>query len=221
MDFNQVKSKLPHFSLPKLKAAFPIIVLLVLILTGSLVFQKLFWEKNNLKNEKTQLLQDREKLSSQTEKLTKEIETLKNEDTRKTNEELKKTIKEMESAFKTYAQVVEKISDARNSGIKTNDLEKEEAEVIKMLSDLNYSSASAKLSVVSQKVDNLFAQKEAALVEKIASNVQTMQDLPTSDYRRQMVQTDKGSFLVDIAAAQIGTARVIVDTASDEDCSND
>lgn len=181
---------------------------------------KNFSEKNSLTTERVKLLTDRKRLSSQTENLKKEIEDLKNEDLRKTNEDLRKTIKEVEATFKAYAVLVEKIADARSGGIKTADLEKEEAEIIKMLSDLNYASASAKLTAVAKKIDELFAQKESALVEKIAATVQTSQDLPTSGYRRQMVSSERGSFLVDIVAAQVGIARVIIDTASDEDCSD-
>lgn len=193
-----------------------ILVLAVLTLSG--LTWKNFLEKNNLILERTQLLVDQERLASQTENLKKEIDDLRNEDLREANEDLKKTIKEVEVTFKTYAVLVEKIADARSGGIKTADLEKEEAEIVKMLSDLNYASASAKLTSVGQKIDSLLAQKEASLMEKVASSVPTSQDLPTSDYRRQMVQTDRGAFLVDIVATQVGTARVIVDTASDEDC---
>lgn len=210
--------KIPRFSLTKLKLL--VVFLTVTTLAGGLVIEKLLEEKQGLTNDKAWLLEEREKLFSQTEKLTKEIEVLKNEDPRKTNEELKKTIKEVQESFKNYATLIEKIADARSGGIKTADLEKDSAEIVKMLSETNYASASAKLVAVSQKVDSLLAQKEAALVEKIAQNVETSSDLPTSGHRRQMVQTERGSFLVDIVAVQVGSTRVIVDTASDEDCSN-
>lgn len=218
-----IKLKLPHLPLHKLKFLI-LVTLLAILIAGGFVIQKLYLERANLTNEKVNLLADREKLASQTDKLIKEIEVLKNEDQRKKNEDLQKTIKEVQETFKNYAGLVEKIADARSGGIKTQDLEKEEAEIVKMLANLNYASASAKLTATSGKIDDLLAEKEAALVQKAQSapqNVPTTQDLPTSDYRRQMVQTDHGSFLVDVVAAQVGSARVIVDTASDNDCSND
>lgn len=223
LKLSEVRGKFRHHRFQLLTLA----IVLVVFISWGLNLQKTFLQRNRLIGEKEALLKDREKLKSSTEKLQKEVEDLKNEDLRKTNEGLKKTVKEVEKTFKDYAQVVEKIADARSGEIKTSDLEKEEAEIVKMLADLNYSSASAKIISVSQKVDSLFKEKEAALAQKavvqapqVSQNVPTSQNLPGSGYSRQMVQTDRGSFLVDIVAAQVGPARVIVDTASDDDCSN-
>ncbi len=44
---------------------------------------------------------------------------------------------------------------------------------------------------------------------------------PGSGYSRQSVTTDAGSFTVSLVAADLNSARVIVDTASDGDCGND
>lgn len=43
---------------------------------------------------------------------------------------------------------------------------------------------------------------------------------PASGYSRQSVQTDAGIFTVDIISADLNSTKVIVDTASDTDCSN-
>lgn len=43
---------------------------------------------------------------------------------------------------------------------------------------------------------------------------------PGSGYSRQSVSTDVGTFTVDIIAADLNSTKVIVDTASDSDCSN-
>ncbi|OGY07916.1 MAG: hypothetical protein A2700_01280 [Candidatus Blackburnbacteria bacterium RIFCSPHIGHO2_01_FULL_44_64] len=43
---------------------------------------------------------------------------------------------------------------------------------------------------------------------------------PGAGYQRQTVQTDIGSFTVDIIAADLGSTRVIVDTASESTCTN-
>lgn len=43
---------------------------------------------------------------------------------------------------------------------------------------------------------------------------------PDSGYRRQTVQTDAGNFTVDIVTASLDSTKVIVDTASDDNCSN-
>lgn len=43
---------------------------------------------------------------------------------------------------------------------------------------------------------------------------------PTSGYKRMYVASDMGTFLVDIGAADLSSTRVVVDTASDSDCSS-
>ncbi len=43
---------------------------------------------------------------------------------------------------------------------------------------------------------------------------------PGSGYSRQSVQSDAGTFTVSLVAADMGSTRVVVDTASDSDCSN-
>lgn len=56
---------------------------------------------------------------------------------------------------------------------------------------------------------------------KIPANVPENNTAPSSGYAKQSVKTDIGTFLVDIISADLGSTRVIVDSASDSDCSND
>ena len=44
---------------------------------------------------------------------------------------------------------------------------------------------------------------------------------PGSGYSRQSVQSEKGTFTVALIAADLGSTKVVVDTASSSDCSND
>lgn len=43
---------------------------------------------------------------------------------------------------------------------------------------------------------------------------------PGAGYQRQNVQTDAGTFIVDVIGADLNSTKVIVDTASDSDCGN-
>ncbi len=52
------------------------------------------------------------------------------------------------------------------------------------------------------------------------SNVSVNNTPPGSGYSRQKVKTDFGEFIVDIVAADLNSARVIVDTAADSDCAD-
>ena len=55
----------------------------------------------------------------------------------------------------------------------------------------------------------------------IPANVPEIVEAPSSGYRRQKVTVGDVSFLVDIVSADLGSTRVIVDTASDGTCAND
>ncbi|MEK7580876.1 MAG: phosphodiester glycosidase family protein [Patescibacteria group bacterium] len=52
-------------------------------------------------------------------------------------------------------------------------------------------------------------------------SVPTSNSLPGNGYSRQKVVTDRGTFTVSIAAADLNSARVIADTASSSNCGND
>jgi hypothetical protein len=58
-------------------------------------------------------------------------------------------------------------------------------------------------------------------VSPVASPVVTNNTPPGAGYSRQTVSTSRGNFTVDIIAADLGSTRVIVDTASPSDCAND
>ena len=53
-----------------------------------------------------------------------------------------------------------------------------------------------------------------------ASPIITNNTPPNSGYSRQSVKTEVGSFIVSIVAANLGTTKVIVDTASSTDCTS-
>ncbi|OGK61673.1 hypothetical protein A3G65_01460 [Candidatus Roizmanbacteria bacterium RIFCSPLOWO2_12_FULL_37_7b] len=85
-----------------------------------------------------------------------------------------------------------------------------------MLSEKNYASASAELNVLSLKIKDEQSKLVASFT--IPKNVPVNNAPPGSGYRRQQVQIDIGSYLVDIFTADLNSVRVIVDTAADGDC---
>lgn len=68
-----------------------------------------------------------------------------------------------------------------------------------------------------QSNDDQFLPDEPVLG---ATSIQTSNNLPTSGYSRQKVTTDRGMFTISLVAADLNSARVIVDTASDSTCHN-
>lgn len=156
-------------------------------------------------------------LKSQLAKAQKDLEALKNQDQYKRNEALQK---EIESIQKTYKQAVsqyESMQDLTNSKNQA-EYNKLFAQSLNYLSNRNYASAEGTLATIKTKVDAEKAASIAAAGGIDTSKVPTNATPPGSGFSRQMVPTDVGSFLIDVVAADMGSTRVIVDTASDNDC---
>lgn len=155
-----------------------------------------------------------------------ELIKLKNEDQFKINEGLKKDIKNTETAYKESLGIYNRITDLRAQSIKTADLDKQFAKVLNELSKLNYSSASSDLKTLTADVAKQEQTLQAssgsvgAQTQAQIANVSVNNSAPSSGFSQQKVSTPNGEFLVSIVAADLNSTRVIVDTASDGDCSN-
>jgi len=189
-----------------------ILLILVIVLASLIAF---FAFKINAQN--TQSLTITKQLNATTVKLN----NLQNQDQYKINVSLKENIKNVQTAYKGSLDLYQKILDFKAEKQDTSDLDKEFAQSLDYLSQLNYASASASLALLSldikKKEDALAA---AAVVVQAAQNVTQSNTPPGSGFSVQSVQTDNGNFTIYIVAADLNSTRVIVDTASDSDCSN-
>lgn len=149
----------------------------------------------------------------------KEFESLKNEDQVKRNDELQKEVANINKTYKKAVTNYENLLKLSVDQKKTEELEKLLAQSLVYLSDKNYASADATLTTLNTKISE--EQAKVASTFSIPANVTSNNAAPGSGFSRQKVTNDLGSFLVDIVAADAGSTRVIVDTASDSTCTND
>ncbi len=168
-------------------------------------------------------LQAKEKnLNQQLLKTISDYESLKNQDQYKRNQKLQQEINDIVKTYKDAVGQYEsllKLQDQIPQPDKTiNQLENLFATALSQLSARDYTSASATL--VSLKDGISKKQAEIAASFTIPANVPVNNTAPGSGYSRQSVQSDVGTFLIDIIAADFNSARVVVDTASGGDCSN-
>lgn len=169
------------------------------------------------------------KLNAQTSELKKQkmdlekaFQEIKNQDQVKRNDSLQK---EIESIQKTYTDAVssyEKILQVKEKNAKLDKKYDEQfAASLKQLADKNYTSAAATLTTL--KADLQKEEEKIAASFTIPANVPASNNAPASNtapgggYSRQKVNAGIGEYLVDIIAADLGSTRVIVDTASDSD----
>jgi exopolysaccharide biosynthesis protein len=67
------------------------------------------------------------------------------------------------------------------------------------------------------EIEKKLAQAAALKIPNVAVNNQA----PTAGFQQQKVETPAGQLVVSLVAGDLGSTRVIVDTASDSDCKND
>ena len=161
--------------------------------------------------------------SSEKEMVVKELSEIKNQDQVLLN---KKNLDEIASINKTYKSSLtayEQINTLRIQKVKTDEMDILYAKILSQLADKNYASAEATLANLNGKIKSENDKIAAVAVPKSdgganPANVPVNNTAPGSGYSRQSVKTDIGTFVVDIVAADMGSTRVIVDTASDSDC---
>ncbi len=152
---------------------------------------------------------------------TKELETLKNVDQVKVNQSLIEEIKNINKTYKDSISAYEKLLDLKQQHVDTNKLDPVYAQIVKYLSDKNYASASASLVDLSNKIET--ATPKAIITTPQSAQTATAPENntpPGSGYSLQAVSADGQTYNVTIIAADLNSTKVIVDTASDSDCSN-
>jgi len=161
------------------------------------------------------------KLISQLEATGAKLNNLQNQDQYKINVSLKENIKNVQTAYKSSLTLYQRILDLKVQKQDTSDLDKEFAQSLSYLSDLNYASASGSLASLTVDIKSKEAALAAAQVQvATAQNVTQSNTPPSGGFSVQSVTTDNGSFTVYIIAADLNSTKVIVDTASDGDCGN-
>lgn len=147
------------------------------------------------------------------------LDDLKSQDQYVINKKLETDIKNIETTYNRAVTVYEELLDLKNLSKKTDPFDKLFADSLSLLAKRKYGSAEAELADLSQKIKDEKSKIAASFV--IPANAPASNTPPGSGFSQQVVHTDAGDFLVDIISADLNSTRVIVDTASDNDCSND
>lgn len=157
----------------------------------------------------------RQKLAS----VSAELVTLRNEDQFQRNNTLQADIKEIEKTYTQAVDAYEELLDLQAVAKDTKKFDESFADILDLLSKRNYASASGRLTIFQSSI--ISEQKKIATSFVIPANVAQSNAPPGAGYSRQSVVADIGTYLVDIVAADMGSTKIIVDTASDGTCTND
>lgn len=155
-------------------------------------------------------------------KTQKELHTLKSIDQVKKNNELQTTIASIEASYKDSVKVYETIQDLKAQKLTTDNYEKQLTLSLSYLSQRNYSSATATLTALHKQIETdrqkKASQSSPSLSSPLSQNAVANNNPPSNGYAVQKVSSDVGEFTVSIISADLGSTRVIVDTASESDC---
>lgn len=199
-----------------------IIIPVSLVIAFSVIVVLFFYYSNKTTKFKTQindLDSKRSTLQTKLLKLEKDYENLKKEDQYVINQKNKKEIENIQTTYKKAVSAYEKLLDLKTVSKNTSKQDELFAKSLDLLSDKNYASSDA---VLTQMISQIESEKDKITSSfAIPQNVQSSNSPPSSGYSRQKVDTDIGSFMVDIISADLNSTRVIVDTASDSTCGND
>jgi len=162
------------------------------------------------------LVEEEDNLAS----LSLEYEEFKNTDQVKRNDELEKEIEELQAGFSLAAEQYDNLLALDEEIKQDKELGIELVKAITYLSERNYASASGLLATIEKTVNEERA-KNVAQTPVVAANIETSNIPPENGLKRQAVDTDVGKFQVDILSADLGSTRVVVETASSGDCGNE
>lgn len=151
--------------------------------------------------------------------VSKEATDLRNEDQYKKNKKLEEEISNIQTTYKKAVVTYENLLKLQEKSNSTSKLEEQLAKSLTLLSQRNFASAAAEINDLQSKIDG--ENKKNAAEFTIPKNVPTNNVPPSAGFSRQQVSTETGNFLIDIVSADLGSTRVIVDTASDSDCKNE
>lgn len=174
---------------------------------------------NKVEQELQALKKDFEIKSNDLKQTSVELEILKNEDQYLINQNLADEIKNIKSTYGGSVSTYEDLIKLKESSGNTEKLDALFTDALTYLADENYSSAATSLA----QLDKLIKEEEAKIAAsfKIPESVPASNAPPGTGYSVQKVSTDSGTFMVNIVAADLGSTRVIVDTASEGTCTND
>ena len=196
--------------------------LLIILGSGAYFFQdkvaRLTAALTSTAGEKYKNVEELQKIGAELAQLRGEYENLKNTDQNKRNKQLETDIKAIESAYDKAVATYEDLLDLKSKTAKTGELDKLFSLSLKQLADRNYASASASLASLASQISA--EETKLATTFSIPANVVQSNTVPGAGYSRQKVNTDAGEFMVSLIAGDLGSTRVLVDTAYDSDCIN-
>lgn len=141
------------------------------------------------------------------------------------NDHIKEEKVLLDRTYKASLAVYEDIQNVKASRMDVSELEEQYASVLKLLSEQKYKEADRELLSITEQL----SQMSDALTVSPTNSTQTAvtpspaqinNDPPGNGFSVQTVQSEVGTFIVNVISADLNSTKVVVDTASDSDCAD-
>ena len=159
-------------------------------------------------------------LSEKLTSVSARLRALENTDERVRNNKLETDLKDIKETYGKSVSTYEEILKLRDNKTKVDELEKMFAQTLSYLSEVNYASAAAQLAALNTQITKLKAPPPDPGLVQIAANLKVDNVPPGSGYKQTLVETSAGKFVVDLIGADLGSTKVVVETASEGDCAD-
>lgn len=209
----KVKSRFPFIVGSRFKSILALLFVIALVYSGYEYNRRVAVSVNELQVSESAK-------ESEIDELNRELEELKSQDQYVINQELVASISATKAAYDEAGFLFERWADLELMGYEVEDLGTKIASVLYSLANLDYSGASDRASVILAEINQVISDEEAKKQEVVSAPQATVSNvLPGSGHSVQAVESERGKFTVSMVVAPGAT--VVVDTASDEDCSNE
>ncbi len=209
-------SKLPLPKVLPIKFIVSLLVCLILAGGGGYYLYTNTQYLSSLKNSISSLTSEKDKNLEMLQSVQKELDELKNQDQLKRNNELQAEIDNIQKTYNKAVVAYEDLLDLKAKTTSTKEMDTLFADALAKLSKRDYEGANKTIDSLNTKIKD--ASTKIATSFSIPANVPQNNAPPGAGYSRQQVSSDAGTFMVSLVAADLGSTRVIVDTASDNDC---
>lgn len=162
---------------------------------------------------------EKQKLQKQVNDIASKLDELQHQDQLVINKNLKRDIGEIETTYSQTVTVYEDLLKLKDVSKDTKKFDESFSGVLTLLSKRNYATASSELTSLKSAI--AAEQQKIAAAFVIPANVPSNNAPPGNGFSRQSVSAEGSTYLVDIIAADMGSTRVVVDTASDGTCAKD
>lgn len=194
------------------------IIFIFTTITASLVAGFFYKKSIDLNNSLLQTRHAKDGTDKKLRQTAKAFDDLQHQNQYVINQNLQKEINSIHTTYKKAVIAYEKLLDLKTVSKNTTKDDASFADALTLLSMENYASADAELNTLSTQIDS--EQSAITSAFTIPNNIPVNNAPPGAGFSSQQVNSDVGTFLVDIIAADLSSTRVVIDTASDSDCGN-